>query len=356
MKKRSVRIVTLILILTITGILTAIRLDLLKLSKQDVDAKSMEPVKITVRAQRIEPSYLADKIKVSGTVIPNEEVLLTSEISGKITSIYFKEGSTVREGDLMVKFNDQDLQAQLKKTIHQKKLAEQIELSKHGLSKTGIISQEEYDSALTEANSLKAEVDLIKANINKTEISAPFDGVVGLRYVSKGAYISTGTRIAELISIKPVKIDFAVPGKYGSMIKNGNIITFTVEGGDQSYKAEVYAVESKIDPETRTLRLRAIYPNSKGEILPGAFAHIELTLREFKNAIQIPTEALIPELGEQKVYIYKNGKVQPAYVKTGIRTEGKIQVLQGLQPGDILITSGILKIGPGVSVELQGVN
>ncbi|MCR4292229.1 MAG: efflux RND transporter periplasmic adaptor subunit [Candidatus Kuenenia sp.] len=356
MKKRSIRIVTLILILTIIGILTAIRLDLLKLRKPDINAQSTESVKITVRAQRIEPSYLADKIKISGTVIPNEEVLLTSEIAGKITDIYFKEGCAVRKGDLLVKINNEDMQAQLRKTIHQKKLAVQTEQRKRELLKTGIISQEEYDSTLTEANSLKADVDLINAHINKTEIKAPFDGIVGLRYVSEGTYLSTGARIGELISITPVKIDFAVPGKYGNMIKNGATITFTVEGNDHRYNAEVYAVESKIDPQTRTLRLRAIYPNSKGEILPGAFAHIELTLREFKDAIQIPTEALIPELGKQKVYIYKNGKAESAYVKTGIRTEGKIQVLQGLQPGDILITSGILKIAHGVSVELQEIN
>ncbi|MCF6158811.1 MAG: efflux RND transporter periplasmic adaptor subunit [wastewater metagenome] len=356
MKKRSVRIITLALILAIMGILTVVRLDLLKLRKKDIKAKSAEPVTMTVRAQRIEPSYLVDKIKVSGTIIPNEEVSLTSEISGKITDIYFKEGSAVKKGDVLVKINDEDLQAQLRKTIYQKKLAEQIERRMRKLIKTGIISQEEYDGALTEANSLGAEVALIKVKISKTEIKAPFDGIVGLRYVSEGAYISTDTRIAELISIKPVKIDFSIPGKYGNMIKENNTITFTVEGGNKPYRAEIYASESKIDPQTRTLRLRALYPNSRGEILPGAFAHIELTLREFENTVQIPTEALIPELGKQKVYIYKNGKVQPAYVKTGIRTEEKIQILQGLQPGDVLITSGILKIRPGVSVKLQEVN
>lgn len=308
--------------------------------------------RLTVSAQKINPSRLIEKIMVSGTVLPNEEIALTSEIAGKIQYIYFKEGSTVTKGDVLVKMNDEELQAQLQKALNEKKLAEDNEERQRKLREKGIISQEEYDTVFTRVNSLQAEVDLIKARIEKTEITAPFDGIIGLRYVSEGAYIYPEMFIANLISIKPVKIDFAIPEKYGNIVKTGNRIIFSVEGNDQCYEAEVYAIEPKIDPKTRTLQLRALYSNAESEILPGAFAHIELSLREFENATQIPTEALLPELGGQKVYVYKDGAALPVFVETGIRTKDNIQITKGLQPGDTLITSGILQIRPGMPVEI----
>ncbi|MCF6148699.1 MAG: efflux RND transporter periplasmic adaptor subunit [Candidatus Kuenenia sp.] len=352
MRNRATRIITIIAIIAIVAALAVMKLGLLTTAHQDVKTQDTATKRLTVSAQKIAPSRLIEKIVVSGTVLPNEEVVLTSEITGKIEYIYFEEGSAVAKDDLLVKMNDEELQAQLQKVLNEKKLAEDNEERQRKLREKGIISQEEYDTVFTRVNSLLAEVDLIKARIEKTEIKAPFDGIIGLRYVSEGTYIYPEMRIANLVCIRPVKIDFAIPEKYGNVVKTGNKITFGVEGDEQRYVAEVYAIEPKIDPKTRTLQLRALYPNAKNEILPGSFAHIELTLREFENAIQIPTEALIPELGGQKVYVYKDGTALPVFVETGIRTKDTIQITDGLQPGDTLITSGILQIRPDMPIEI----
>jgi membrane fusion protein (multidrug efflux system) len=308
---------------------------------------------LSVNALVIQPTLLKDKIVAFGTVIPNESVELTSETSGKITRISFDEGSLVKKGKLLVKINDEVLKAQLLKLTYQQKLLEDKEFRHRKLLEIEAVSQEEYDRVRTELNSLKAELSLVKAQINKTEIRAPFDGIVGLRYESEGSFIAPQNRIADLISLQPVKIEFSIPQRFGNEVKKGNRISFTIEGEENTFGAEVYAIEPKIDPKTRTIQLRAMYPNSNNEILAGAFAQIELVLQEFENAIQIPTEALIPELGGQKVYLSREGQVQAVSVETGILTEETIQITQGLVFGDTLITSGILQIRPGMRVELN---
>lgn len=355
MKKKTIRIVTLVSVIVIIALLGALKAGLLTPAPEINEISAISGDRLFVSAQRVKFSRLVDKIIVSGTVLPNEEVTLTSEVSGKIVRIFFEEGGRVKKNDLLIKMNDDELQAQLQKVLSQKKLADNIEARQRDLFKKGIISQEEYDKVLTSAHSFQAELDLVNARIKKTEIRAPFDGAIGLRYVSEGTYLYPEMRIANLISITPVKVDFAVPEKYWNRVNDGNKIYFRVEGDPQHYEAEVYAIEPKIHPKTRTLQIRAVYPNAKCEILPGAFAQIELILREFENTIQIPTEALIPESGRQKVYVYREEKAMPVFVETGIRTAGSIQIVDGLQPGDILITTGMLQIRPGMPVELSDI-
>jgi membrane fusion protein (multidrug efflux system) len=294
---------------------------------------------------------LNNEVFATGSVLANEEAILIPEIAGKVIRLNINEGRDVKKGELLVKINDADFQAQLKKLELQAKIADdQVNRQKQLLAISGI-SQEEFDITLNQLNTIKADIDYVKAQISKTEIRAPFNGVVGLKYISEGSYVNNTTRIASIQQINAVKIDFSVPEKYADVIRKNDMITFTVSDNDKIYKAKVYAIEPKIDLNTRTLQLRAIAEN-KGDLYPGAFAKIKLPLQTIKNAVMIPTEAIIPILKGKKVFICKNGKAVEVKVQTGIRTDALIQIVSGISSGDSVITTGIMQLKPDAPVKV----
>ncbi len=301
------------------------------------------------------PTHLSELINSTGTLRPDEEVDLAFETSGKIIGINFTEGTRVKKGDLLAKINDRPLQAQLEKLVAQLKMSEAKEFRQRSLLDKDAISQESYDQVQTDVQTINADINLIKAGISETELRAPFDGIIGLRYLSEGSYATSSTKIAKLIKISPIKIEFSIPEKYASEIKIGYPITFTIDGSDKVFNASVYAVDPKIDIETRTIVLRALYPNKDEELKSGRYAGITLQLSQIDNAIAIPTEALIPEMDGEKVFIYKKGKAQSVKVNTGLRTESKIQITDGLKFGDTLITSGIMQLRQNLPIVLDTV-
>lgn len=303
----------------------------------------------------VKPDTIEDKIFTTGTLRANEEVQLSSESSGLIEEIYLKEGREVNRGDLLVKINDSELKAQLRRAEFRLNLAEDREARQKQLLEKGGISQEEYDATLNEVNVLRAEVALINAQIDKTEIRAPFSGMLGLKYVSAGSYINPTSRIAALQDIDPIKIDFSVPERYASQIEVGNQVIFSVQGIEGKQTATVYAKEPRIDSETRTLQVRAQSANPDGKLLPGAFADLELTLNTIEDALMVPTIALVPELQGQKVYLLKKGVVVPQSVQTGIRNESHIQITEGVSEGDTVLTTGLLQVRPQMKVQVNNV-
>jgi len=312
--------------------------------------------KIPVTAVIIKPKVLEDKITVTGSVMANESLELKSEISGKIVGIYFQEGTDVKAGDLMLKINDDELQAELEKWEHNITLLRESEFRQRKLLQREAISQEEYDISLTEMNIAKSELKLVQAKLRKTQIRAPFDGVIGLRYVSEGSYVTPDQRIASLYSIDPAKVDFAIPEKYSNRVKKGDVINFTTEAIDEWRVGRVFAIEPQIDRATRTLRIRAIAANHDKLLLPGQFTKIEMIFNQVENAIMVPSEAVIPELGGHRVYIHKQGKAESMQVGIGIRTERELEIVSGLHPNDTVITSGILHIRPGADVSISSLN
>ncbi len=308
------------------------------------------PVSVVV----VKREHVEDMIRSTGTVLAGEEVEIRAEIAGTIRRILFQEGSRVRKGDLLIKIDDSELQAQLLKLQSQEKLAQEVEQRRRSLRDSSLISSEEYERSLNELNSTRADIALTRARIEKTELRAPFDGNVGIRYVSEGSYVSPTTRIASLQNLSSVKVDFSVPERYVNDVKKGQRINFRLTGLSGLYTGEIYAIEPKIDPATRTVLLRAVCSNDDGKIIPGAFAEIELILRQMDDAIMIPTEALVPELGGQIVYRVEDGQARPRAVMTGIRTENKIQITSGLEVRDTVITTGILQLRPGTPVRAAG--
>jgi membrane fusion protein, multidrug efflux system len=295
----------------------------------------------------------SNAVSVSGTLEANEQVQVRSEISGLVRSINFSEGSKVSKGSLLLKIDDRELQAQLRQALTKEKLASEIESRARKLLKSEAISQEEFDNANAELRSLQAQTQLIRAQLSKTEVRAPFSGKIGLRAISNGAYVTPTTEIANLVSINPLKISFSVPEKYTQRVTVGTSITFTVSGTSRVFKAKIYAKEPAIDINTRTLVLKAIAENADGYLLPGTFANVSLPLENIKNAILIPTEAVIPVLKGKQVYISKNGLAKVVDIESNIRTERDILVSSGLSVGDTVITSGIMAIKPDAPVKVK---
>ena len=306
---------------------------------------------LSVSGFLIKPVQMNDPINSIATLLPDEEVDLSFETSGKIVGINFTEGTRVKKGDLLAKINDKPLQAQLQKLVAQRKLMEEKEFRQRSLLDKDAISQESYDQIVTELQTNEADINLVKARISETELHAPFDGIIGLRYLSEGGYANPSTKIARLVKISPLKIHFSIPERYADEVDLGFPVTFYVD--EQAYEAAVYAVDPKIDLDTRTIVIRAIYPNRKEELKPGRFAQVSLLLSQIDNAIAIPTQALIPEMEGEMVYTYRNGKASSIKVATGLRTESLIQIVDGLKFGDTLITTGILQLRENLPVVLD---
>jgi membrane fusion protein (multidrug efflux system) len=304
---------------------------------------------IRVSVEVVRPVEIGGTVSAVGTVLSNEEIQVRSQVSGQIEKIAFGEGARVSRGDVLVKINDDELQAQLLRAKSRMAIAEQQAERQKQLFEKQFISQEEFNNALNELNVVRAEAQLTEAQISKTEITAPFDGTIGLRFVSEGSYVSPAAVITTLQDNARMKIDFTIPEKYARLIGEGDSIRFRVQTRQESYSARIYSTDSRIDPTTRTLRVRAATPNPKGALLAGAFASVEVALNP-RKALTIPAYALIPELRGHKVFVLRSGKAEPRPVVIGDRSDDRVEITSGLAAGDTLITSGILQLRPGMEV------
>lgn len=308
---------------------------------------------ILVNAVVVQPTTLRETISATGTLLPDESVVLTAETNGVVEDIHFTEGSRVNKGQLILTLDNADLQAQLRKVQYQIDLASDKEFRQQALLERGAISQEEYDRSLTEMRTLQADSALLSVQLEKTYLRAPFDGIIGLRQVSVGTYLTPNTAIANLVRVNPIKIEFSVPEKYVNRIGQGDSVRFRIESVAGDHTAMVYAKEPRIEVATRTFRMRARARNPANVFTVGSFATLTLELNQFDNTLLVPAAAIVPELGAQKVFLIKNGKAEVTQVTTGIRTNEAIQILDGLSPGDTVITGGVLQVRPGSPVEIK---
>ena len=303
----------------------------------------------------VKPSEINETKTISGTIRPLEETVLMPEVSGRVVMINLKEGKFVRQGTVLIKLYDEDIQAQLHKAQAALELAEQTRVRQGELMKVSGISQLDYDQSVLQVHSIKADIEVLKVQIRKTEVHAPFDGVVGLRNVSLGAEVTPSTALATIRSVSQLKLDFSVPEKYSSQIVSGMKVLFTIQGDDRNHSASVMATEEGIDPGTRNLKVRALIDMDGTSFVPGTFANVELRLNENKNALMVPTQAIIPKEMNKQVIISRGGKAQLVNVKTRIRQESRIEVTEGIQPGDTVVTTGILFIKPGMKLNFSRV-
>ena len=310
---------------------------------------------LSVEAFVVKPTSLSSNIEVPGSLLPFEETVIRSEISGRIVQLNVKEGMNVAKGTLLVKLFDGDLQAQLRKLQVQLQIAEKTFERQKELLKIGGISQQEADLGELQINNLKADIELVHVNIGKTEIRAPFNGRLGLKNISMGAYISPAEILTNISQVDKLKLQFTVPEKYGSVIKRGQDVQFMLDGSIKSYKASVIATESAIEENTRSLAVRSEVTASDRFLVPGAFAKVRLTLGKQDDALMIPTQSVIPSGRLKQVILYKTGKAVFTDITTGIRDSANIQVLTGINNNDTVITTGLLFLRPGADVKLSKV-
>ena len=294
---------------------------------------------------------LKEDVVSSGSLLPNEQVDIYPEASGRIVTLNIQEGRPVAGGTLLVKIYDGDLQAQLLKLRAQQENAQRTEDRNKQLLARGGISQQEYDLATTNLRGAAADIELTNANIRRTVIRAPFSGVIGLRNVSPGAVVTPNTLIARLQQISSLKLDFSIPERYGSKVKPGNTVSFLVDGATQPSQGVVYAIDPGVDEQTRNLRIRARVSNPTARFRPGTFAKVTLTIQNERSVV-VPTQAVIPQTRTRQVVVVKNGKARFQDVITGIRTESVIQVTSGLSVGDTVATSGLLFLKPDAPVKI----
>lgn len=290
------------------------------------------------------PREFADNLNLSGSIEPNEQVEIRSEVSGVVESINFNEGAQVARGQLLLKVNDAELRAQLAKAKTAQGLAAENERRAKLLLQKEAISQEEYDMSLAALRQAQSESQLITAQIAKTSVRAPFSGRIGLRSISKGTFVTPQTPIATLVNSSQVKLTFSIPEKYAGQMKNGSSLSFSVAGDPKKYTAKIYAIEPQLEVATRTLRLRAMAENPEGSLIPGTFANVMLPLEKIKDAIMVPSQALIPIQNGKKVFVARNGVAKEVIIETGSRTDKEILVVSGLKAGDTLLTTGVMSL------------
>jgi len=316
------------------------------------EQKKTPPV---VEGYVVKPTHLDDLLEVSGTLLSQEETVLMPEISGRITMLNIQEGAVVQKGTLLVKMFDADLQAQSAKLKAQLSSAKQTAQRLKELYKVNGVSQQEYDLAETAVATLDAEIALIAAQISKTEIRAPFTGVLGLRKVSEGAYVTVGTPIAVLRQENQLKLDFSVPESYASSIQKSMKITFTVSGDTTKHEATVIATEQQVNQNTLNLQVRATVNAQSARLVPGSSAHVILQLGTTDSALVIPSAAVIPDVRFKKVMVVRNGKVAYTQVETGVRGSSEIEIVSGLKAGDTVVTSGIQFLRPGSAAKFSSI-
>lgn len=291
-------------------------------------------------------SPLTESVTASGTLLPMEETELHPEASGRVVSLHLPEGRSVGKGELLLKIFDEDLRTQMRKLDSQLKQAEITESRLGELLKVKGVSQQEYDLAALQVQTLKSEIELVRINIAKTELRAPYSGVLGLRNISPGAYVTPATVVTTLRATGALKMDFSVPEKYSALIRPGQNVQFKVEGSEKAYTAKVLATDQSITADTRNLTARALVQGHHADLMPGAFAEVSLSLGNKMSALLVPSQAIIPQARDKKLIVSRNGKAMYVVVKTGVRQAGMVEITEGIQAGDTIAVTGVLFLRP----------
>lgn len=307
---------------------------------------------VTVKVQVMQAEPYAQQIKLSGSLVAGEAVQLVTESAGKVAMLDLREGQTVKKGQLLLRLNNDDLQAQLQKQEALLKELQQREKRQAALLAQKGISEQEYDRVAAELASLQADMAITKAQIAKTEIKAPFNGRIGIRYISEGAYVGPNTRIADLVNDATMYVDFGIPEKYATKVKPGLEVALQVSQHADTFQARLLALEARIDPATRTQMARAVLSNASGKLVAGSFAKVVLTLNKIEKALLLESTAVVPDMNAKKVFVVKNGKAEPVIITTVDRDDRRVLVGSGLSAGDTVVVSGILKLRPGSDVKI----
>ncbi|HRD67184.1 MAG TPA: efflux RND transporter periplasmic adaptor subunit [Candidatus Competibacter sp.] len=316
--------------------------------------KPPEPPPMPVKAAPVTRTTLNVEVTAVGTLRADETVMIRPEIAGRVATLHFKEGQTVNAGDPLVTLDQDEYKAQLAGSTAEAGMDDISFKRLQDLQRKNLASQQNLDEAKAKLDASRARQSLDQVRLDKTVIHAPFAGTVGLRLVSPGAYVKPGDDIANLESLGAMKLDFRVPETYLARLGVGQTLTARVDAyPDQSFDGAIYAIDPALDPETRTVLLRARLPNKGNKLRPGLFARVSLILERRENALVAPEQAIVPMGQTPFVYRVVDGKAVTTPVKLGLRRPGQVEILDGLNTGDLVVTDGQLKIRDGAAVTVM---
>ncbi len=322
-------------------------------SKEEVKG-SGEKSSLKAEGYLVTASDFDNTVMTTANLLANEQVELKAPISGQVLEINFKEGQSVRQGQSIIRLDDRVWRAQLIGLEAQLKTAESDYERKKSLLKFEGSSEEEVEQAFSTVEVLKSQIQQLKINISLANVTAPFSGVVGMRNFSKGAYLKEGESITFLAEAGQLKIDFKIAQEYRNSLEVGKSIKVLVE--KDTLEASIYAINPLIEEGSRTINVRAILQQPKTKIImPGSYAQVFISTNFSNNALLIPTQAVIPEINTQTVYLYKNGKAVKQVVRIGNRNSDKVHILEGINEGDTVIITGLMQIKEGMEIILQSV-
>ncbi len=310
------------------------------------------PKPVKVEGFVIKNRVLNENVKIPGTILSFESTEIQPEVSGRIVMLNVQEGSFYKKGTLIAKINSQDLQARLSKLQIQLEIAENQEKRQAELLKIKAIGQQEYDGALLSYKSIQADIEILKTEITKTEMRAPFDGVIGFKMISPGAYVTPQTKITTINQVNKLKLEFSLPEKYTSQVKQGMDVYFKTDSSPKRYNCKVFAIEPTLSSNTRSLNIRAEILQPDKLIQPGMFANVELNMNDKRGVIMVPSQAIIPKAREKKVVLYKSGIATFTTVTLGLREASDVEITSGLNLGDTILVSGLLTAKPDSKVIL----
>ncbi len=321
--------------------------------KKDAEpAKGGKPNMLVAEGIVVKPQPFSSDYTAGGSLLPNEEIQILSEVSGRVTAIGFEEGKHVEKGQVLLKVYNDDIKAQIQKSKAQRELQEKIKARQAELLRIGGISQQDYETTVAQIQTINADIAYSEAQLRKTTIIAPFSGRIGIRNVSMGAVITPATVIATLQQTRVLKLDITIPDQYRDEVIAGKKITFTVTGKLDTFSATISAADPSADEVTRTLKVRAIVQNDGQKLVAGSFAHVIIPFENNKNALLIPSQAIIPTERYKKVAVIKGGKAKLVTVTIGARTSDKVEIVQGLNAGDTIITTGIMQVKDNMAVKV----
>lgn len=351
MKRTFVRILILVVLVGGLGLLIAGKLVSDSTGKEAKKKKKGGATLVTT--YEVQPETIVDTYSAVGSLRPAESIAVKNEVPGKVVGIEFEEGERVDEGQVLLRMRSETLRAELEVKKRRRDLLQtQVERQRKVLEKGGI-SQQQFDVTKNELEVLEAEIQQVRARLNKNMLRAPFDGRIGLREVSPGAILTQGTKVAELVKTDPIEIEFTVPERFASTIDRDTEVRFRVHGAQQLHAAELHAIESRLDEETRALRVRARTANADGTLRPGQYAQVRVPLQTIEDALTVPAPALVESANETVVWVNAGGEAERREVETGVRTEGSVQITSGLSPGDEVVTTGRQTLKPGAKLEID---
>ncbi len=307
-----------------------------------------------VEAAAAEVMSIAQEITAVGTLNSNESVIIAAETAGRVVQIAFKEGHWAAAGQVIVRLDRSILEAQRDRAEASLSLSRANRDRSEILLKDEAISQREWEETSAQWRLDEANLRLAEAQLEKTVVRAPFDGFLGLRYVSVGEYVQPGMPIVTLDDTDPIKIDFRVPEIYNLRLKIGQSVQVLIDAAPgKTFSGKVYAIDPKVDPQGRSLLVRAKVPNRDASLRPGMFAQVRLLIEERPDALMIPEQALLSQGQSQFVYKVVDGIVVEVPVTVGLRRRGLVEIVDGLSPGDTVVTAGQIKVRPGAPVTIS---